>query len=161
MNAQLKRWPSWVLLTFVIVGLITFGATRDSGPRTADDRIESITKRLACPVCQGESVYESRNPASNGIREAVKIDVRAGVLGDDDIIQRISFAYEGEELLVPRAGGIEALAWALPATAFVLGVSGLTIAFRRWQATARALGAPTKADFELVSQALEREPDES
>jgi cytochrome c-type biogenesis protein CcmH len=159
-NVSVKRWPSWILLAFVVVGLISFGATRDTGPRTADDRIESITKRLACPVCQGESVYESRNPSSNGIREAVKIDVRAGVLADDDIIRRIAVAYEGEELLVPRAGGIEALAWALPATAFVVGVSGLTIAFRRWQASARALGAPTDADFELVAEALEREPDD-
>ncbi len=71
LNRRLKGWPGWVVLAFVVVGFLAVGATRDTGPRTPDDRIESISKRLACPVCQGESVYESRNTASNQIREAV------------------------------------------------------------------------------------------
>ena len=64
-NRRVKGWPGWIALLFVVVGLVAFGATRDTGPRTPDERIESISKRLACPVCQGESVYESRNTASN------------------------------------------------------------------------------------------------
>ena len=75
LNRRVKRWPGWVSLLFVVVGLVAFGATRDTGPRTPDERIESISKRLACPVCQGESVYESRNPASIQIRVAVQAAV--------------------------------------------------------------------------------------
>ena len=60
-------------------------------------------------------------------------------------------------LLVPTASGIEALAWALPATAFVFGVAGLTIAFRRWQESARRLGAATDEDYALVAQALDND----
>ncbi len=157
-NTRLKRWPSWVLLLFVVVGLIAFGATRDTGPRTPDDRIESIAKRLACPVCQGESVYESRNPASNQIRVAIRRAVNDGDLTDHQIVEQIQVAYEGEELLVPTATGVEALAWALPATAFVLGVAGLAIAFRRWQAEANRLGRATEADYALVATALDDEP---
>ncbi|MEO6652061.1 MAG: cytochrome c-type biogenesis protein CcmH [Ilumatobacteraceae bacterium] len=155
MNARVKRWPGWILLVFVAVGLFTFGATRDTGPRTVDDRIESISKRLACPVCQGESVYESRNPASNQIRVAVRQAVDDGALTDDQIVDQIQVAYEGEELLIPRATGIEALAWALPSTAFVVGLAGLTIAFRRWQAESRRLGSATQDDYALVASALD------
>ena len=154
LNRQLKRWPGWALLAFVLVGFLAIGATRDSGPRTPDERIEAIAKRLACPVCQGESVYESRNPASNQIREAIRQGVDEGRLTDEQIIEQISFAYEGEELLVPTGSGVEALAWALPATAFVLGAAGLTLAFRRWQRASRQLGAATPEDYDLVARAL-------
>lgn len=154
LNRRAKRWPGWIALLFVVVGLVAYGATRDTGPRTPDDRIESISKRLACPVCQGESVYESRNTASNQIRVAVRQAVNEGALSDEQIIADVTVSYEGEELLVPTANGIEALAWALPATAFVVGVGGLTIAFRRWQLTARQLGAATDDDYALVAAAL-------
>ena len=109
-------------------------------------------------MCQGESVYESRNTASNQIREAIRQGVAEGQLSDEQIIQQVSLAYEGEELLVPTGSGVEALAWALPATAFVLGAAGLAIAFRRWQRTARMLGEATQEDYELVARALADEP---
>lgn len=153
-NRSVKRWPGWVLLVLAVVGLLAFGATRDTGPRTPEERVEAISKRLACPICQGESVYESRNPASTQIREAVKRGVAEGDRSDEEIIQSIVVAYEGEELLVPTATGVEALAWALPAAAFVLGVVGLTIAFRRWRANTATLGAATDDDYELVAKAM-------
>ncbi len=153
-NRRIKRWPGWVLLLFVVVGFLTVGIARDGGPQTPEDRIAALEQRLACPVCQGESVYVSRNSASIAIREQIRRDVNEGQLADQQIIDRIVVAYNGEELLVPTASGIEALAWALPATAFVVGGAGLTIAFRRWQASARSLGEATDADYALVGQAL-------
>jgi cytochrome c-type biogenesis protein CcmH len=143
-----------VLLAFVVVGFLAVGATRDTGPRTPDARIEAISRRIACPVCQGESVFESRNPTSVNIKDVIETQVKAGRLTDDEIVESIVAARDGQELLVPTARGIEALAWALPATAFVLGVASLTVAFRRWQASARRLGAATDADYALVAAAL-------
>jgi len=154
LNRRAKRWPAWVLLVLVVVGLIAVGATRDSGPRTPDERIESIEKRLACPVCSGESVYVSRNTASVQIREAIKQAVNEGQLTDEQIIQTISDTYNGEELLVPTSNGIETLAWALPAAAFVLATVGLTLAFRRWRAASESLGEATDDDYALVQRAM-------
>ena len=51
-----NKW-SWLLLCLSAVALLAFGSTRDSGPRTQADRIDAITKVLACPTCSGESVY--------------------------------------------------------------------------------------------------------
>ena len=154
LNRTLKRWPGWVVLALAVVGLLAVGATRDTGPRTPDERIEAISKRLACPVCQGESVYESRNTASVQIREAIKSDVNDGIKSDEQIIQDIVVAYDGEELLVPTADGVEALAWALPAAAFVMGATGLAFAFRRWQRSAQALGEASDDDYALVAEAM-------
>lgn len=153
-GSRLKGWPSWVLLLFVVVGFLAVGATRDSGPRTPDERIEAISKRVACPVCQGESVYESRHPTSENIKDAIQDRVEEGVLSDEEIIQSIVGARQGQELLVPTADGVEALAWALPATAFVVGVAGLAVAFRRWQQNSARLPPATEEDFELVADAL-------
>ena len=156
-NARVKRWPGWLALLFVVVALFAVGISRDSGPQTPDERIVALEKRLACPVCQGESVYESRNSASVQIRELIRQGVEEGQLSDQQIIDDIVTRYNGEELLVPTASGVEALAWALPAAAFVAGVAGLIVAFRRWHASARILGDPTDDDYALVAAALERE----
>ena len=74
---QLKRWPGWVLLVLVVAGFLAVGATRDSGPRTPDERLEDISSRLACPICAGESVFESRNSDSEAIRTEIRAQDRA------------------------------------------------------------------------------------
>ena len=156
-NARVKRWPGWLALLFVVVGLLAIGISQDTGPQTPEERITALEKRLACPVCQGESVYESRNAASVQIRELIRQGVDAGQLSDQQIIDGIVTRYNGEELLVPTSSGVEALAWALPAAAFVAGVGGLVFAFRRWHAAAQQLGDPTDEDYALVAAALEHE----
>lgn len=151
------RLAGWVVLAFVVVGLLAFGATRDTGPRSPDDRVDAIARRVACPVCQGESVFESRNPSSESLRQKIREQVDEGVASDDEIIDSITSARGGQELLVPSASGIEALAWALPATAFVIAALGLYAAFRRWQDNSRRLGTATADDYALVAEALEHD----
>lgn len=153
-NRQMKRWPGWIVLLFAVAGFLAVGIARDGGPQTSEERITALEKRLACPVCDGESVYESRNTGSVQIREFIRQSVEGGRLDDQQIIDTIVVNYNGEELLVPTASGVEALAWALPATAFVVGVTGLVLAFRRWQASARRLGHATDDDYALVERAL-------
>lgn len=151
---SVKRWPSWVLLFFLVVGLMAVGSTRDTGPRSPGDRVDDISRRLACPNCQGESVYESRNTASESIRAEIRAQVAEAERSDDEIIEDIADVFGGEVLLVPRATGIEALAWAIPAAALVCGVAGLAVAFRRWRMAAESERAPTADDFSLVDAAL-------
>lgn len=151
----MKRWPGWVLLVLVVGGLLAVGATRDSGPRTPQERVEAISKRLACPICDGESVFESRNNASVAIRAAITEQVNAGVANDDEIVTYVEQRFGGRVLLVPKATGIDALVWALPAAALVCAVVGLGVAFRRWRLAAGL--EPDDADRALVAAALERE----
>ena len=153
-GSSVKRWPGWVALALVIVGFLAVGVTRDTGPQTEGDRIDGIARRIACPICDGESVYESRNNASVSIRTEIEAQVREGVRTDDEIIGYIADRYRGDVLLVPRATGLDTLVWALPVAALVCGVAGLAVAFRRWSRQARAAPAATDADYALVDRAL-------
>jgi cytochrome c-type biogenesis protein CcmH len=120
--------------------------------------LEEVSKRLACPICDGESVFESRNNASVAIRQSIKEDIAAGTMSDDDIITAISQVYGARVLLVPEASGIDALVWALPVAAFVCAVAGLAVVFRRWRRAVDTV--PTDDDRVLVQAALDRERDE-
>ena len=153
LNRRLKTWPGWVAMVFVAVALLAVGSTRDRGPLDPGDRVDSISRRIACPVCDGESVYESRNPASDAIRSAVRDAVADGGSTDEQIIAAVAEAYGGQVLLVPRATGFDALVWALPVTAAVLGTFALALAFRRWRAEAAALAPATEDDYRLVAEA--------
>jgi cytochrome c-type biogenesis protein CcmH len=155
MRQALKRWPSWVLLVLVVVGLLAVGTARDSGPRSPKERVEDISKRLACPICDGETVFESRNADSEAIRVEIARQVDTGTVSDDQIINFIAQRFGSKVLLVPRATGIDALVWALPAAAFVCAVVGLGVAFRRWKSAADTI--PDDADRQLVADALAEE----
>ena len=87
-------------------------------------------------------------------------EVRVDTVPDPEILNLIDSRNQGDLLLVPETSGLDALVWALPATAFVVGVTGLILAFRRWKVEAAGLGDPTDADRELVDAALaDRESD--
>jgi cytochrome c-type biogenesis protein CcmH len=152
MTRSLKSWPSWVLLVFVVGGLLAVGASRDAGARSPKERVEDISRRLACPICDGESVFESRNADSQAIRIEIARQVDTGTVSDDQIINYIEQRFGSKVLLVPRATGIDALVWALPVAALVCAVVGLGVAFRRWKTEADTI--PDDADRRLVAAAL-------
>lgn len=154
-NRRMKRWPGWILLVFVLAGFLAVGATRSSGPQTQSDRIDGITQRVACPICDGESVFVSQNNASRALRAQVAQLVDANELSDDEILTFIETRYGAQVLLVPKASGFDALVWVLPAVGFLCGVAGLVVVFRRWKRESAATRAPTDADRDLVASALE------
>jgi cytochrome c-type biogenesis protein CcmH len=156
--SQLKRWPGWVALGIVVAALLAVGVAGGGGAPTAEERIETISKQLACPICDGESVFESRNNASSALRAEIRDQVEAGLATDDQILTYIQDRYGDDVLLVPRSTGVDALVWILPVFALVCAAAGLTVAFRRWKAAADTV--PTDDDRELVAAAREASVDE-
>jgi len=150
-----RGWVGWGVLFVVFVGLLSYGATKDSGARTPEERVESISRRLACPICDGESVYESQNSASAAIRNDIRAQVTTSDATDDEIIAYIVRNYGAETQLVPTATGFESLVWALPAAALVCAGVGLFFAFRRWKTNIDTV--PDDADRALVEDELARE----
>lgn len=120
-------------MALVTVALLSVGSTRDSGPLTQGDRIDAITKRIACPTCDGESVYVSRASAAESLRKQVARDVAAGVKSDTEIIGSIADVFQAQVLLVPRATGLDSLVWVLPIAVLVCAIAALSVAFRRWK----------------------------
>lgn len=144
----------WVLTVAVFVGLIGYGSTQTAGPQTQEDRIDNITSRVACPICDGESVFESRNSASRAIRNEVDELVRSNELTDQQILMRIENTYGSEVMLVPESSGFDAVAWIAPIVVSIAAAIGLVAAFIRWRRLARESGSPTDADRQLVEAAL-------
>ncbi len=152
MMTRVKSWPVWMFMAVLTVALLAVGTTRDNGPLTQSDRIDAISKRIACPTCDGESVYVSRATAAEAIRKQVARDVSAGKLTDNEIIGSIANAFNAQVLLVPRATGLDSLVWVLPIAVLVCAVVGLGVAFRRWKQ--QNTGDASAEDFALVNSLL-------
>ncbi len=160
-NQRVKGWWGWAALLIVVVGALAVGTSRDDGPRTPAERAAAIADRVACPVCEGESVAESRNAASENIRVAIRRLVDEGGVTDEQILSYLETNYGGEILLVPRATGFDALVWALPVAALVCAVAALTATFLRWRRQAAAEQDPTDEDRALVAAAMgDDDPDD-
>lgn len=145
------------MLACAAIALLAIGALRDGGALTPEDRVDSISKRLACPVCDGESIYESRNPGSVAIRNVIRDRVAEGTLSDEQIIAEVQASQSADLLLVPRASGFDALVWLVPVGAAVVAAGALTVTFLRWRDEAAHQLAPTDADRRLVAAALDDE----
>lgn len=148
----LKSWPVWMLMGVLVVALLAVGSNRDEGPRTQSDRIDSISRRIACPTCDGESVYVSQASASQAIRNEIARQVAQGQSTDEEIVGFIEERFGGQVLLVPKATGLDALVWALPVSVFVCSIAGLAFAFRRWKG--QQGGDPTDEDRAMVAALL-------
>ena len=152
-NSKVKQPTVWVLMLIIVGLLLAVGASRDGGPRTQQERVDAISKRLACPTCQGESVYVSRASAAVSLREEIARQVGSGTRSDDQIVAYVEQRFGGQVLLVPRSSGIDALVWALPVAALICALVGLVMAFRRWKVSGQA--EISDADRELVNKALD------
>lgn len=148
---RLKSLPVWGVMLALTVVLLAFGASRGSGPSTEVERIDGVSKRLACPTCSGESVYVSRAPAAEAIRNEIARQVAAGQRSDDEIVSYIEDRFPGS-LLLPPAEGVDSLVWVLPVVALVCGFGGLVVVFRRWKREGSV--EATDADVRLVASAL-------
>jgi len=146
-------WPGWLLLFAAVASLLIISYQRSSKPLTADQRTQSIAERIACPVCDGESVAESRAPAARDIRDDIAKYVNDGQLSDEQIITKIDDASVQDLRLTPNGSGIDLLVWFLPALALAGAVAGLTMAFLKWRRPIPDHG-PTDDDRELVAAAM-------
>ncbi len=146
-----NKW-SWMLLVILAAALLVFGSTRTSGPQTQSDRIDAITKVLACPTCQGESVYVSRASAAESIRAEVARQVASGQKTDDEIIAYIEARFGSRVLLVPRSTGLDAMIWVLPVFVLICATGTLVFAFRRWRV--ETTDQVSEEDAQLVERAL-------
>ena len=140
---------AWVVMGLVLVVALAVGG-RGDGNGTEAERVASISREVRCPTCAGLSVAESDAKAAQAVRDEIRERVHRGE-SDGEIRAYLAGRYGRDILLKPKASGVDALVWALPAAAAVCGVAGLAFAFARWRR--RSGVVPTPEDRALVEQA--------
>ena len=156
--SPIRRWLPWAAMAVVAVTVLVLGTRSDGAPRTNADRIIALEKTIRCPLCHGQSVFESDAPVSKSLREFVATEVSAGRT-DDQIRAEIESKFSGTSML-PPSSGLGALVWIVPVVATIVAAGALALAFQRWSRQAAVAGGPTDDDRALVAAALEHFDDE-
>lgn len=102
------------LAAIVVVGLVV-------GPVDEGDRVDSLSRRLRCPQCQGESIAESNAQTARTMVAIVGEQVAAG-RSDDQIIDYFTQRYGEWVLLDPPFSGRTLVLWLLPLAMLAAGI---------------------------------------
>lgn len=129
---------TWLLVAAAAAVVVVAAlAARGGGgePTTIDDRVQSISAGLRCPVCQNLSVADSPSRLAREMRAEIESQLRAGRT-DDEVRGFFVDRYGEWVLLEPRS----LLPFLVPVAAVALGIGGWAVVVRR---------RPRRADEEV------------
>ena len=144
-------WVALALVVLVTLGIVAVRSQPDDSPAARAGR---LNHRLACPECAGESIADSNVVAARAVRERIKERIAEGK-SDEEIVDELVAVYGDKVLRTPANEGIGLVAWLIPITVILLGLTGLLIAFRRWSTTPRRVAT---AEDEAIVAAAREEP---
>ena len=147
--ASRKLLPWLALVLVVVAGVVVLVARSRPDPSPAA-RAERLEHQLACPVCEGQSVFDSNSPQSAAMRADIPRRIAAGE-SDAEIRAAYVALYSEKVLETPSNSGLGLIAWGLPALAVILGAVSIVAAVRRWSNTPRLTA--TDHDEDLVRRA--------
>ncbi len=93
-------------------------------------RIRALARTLRCPVCQSESILESRSSTAREMMAMVR-EMVAGGRSDAEITEFFRVRYGDFVLLAPPPTGAGRLVWALPLLLLAGGGGVFALALRR------------------------------
>jgi cytochrome c-type biogenesis protein CcmH len=144
-----KLVPWFALGLVVVVGVVVL-IVRSRPDPSPTARAERLEHQFACPVCEGQSVFDSNSPQSAAMRADIPRRIAAGQ-SDAEIRAAYVALYSEKVLETPSNSGLGIVAWGLPAVALILGVVSITVAVRRWSHAPRL--AATEEDEDVVRRA--------
>jgi cytochrome c-type biogenesis protein CcmH len=144
---KLLPWFALGLVVIVAVVVLVVRSRPDNSPAARAYRLEH---QLACPVCEGQAVFDSNSPQAAAIRDDIPKRIAAGQ-SDGEIRAAYVTLYNEKILETPSNSGLNIVVWALPVLALILGVVGLGVAVRRWSRAPRLVA--TDEDEDIVRRA--------
>ncbi len=131
-----RRAGLWAAVALVAGLALAIGAgafnSGGSKPPSLYQRTLAVAGQYRCPVCASESAAVSDAPEAVEIRSLIQGWLKQGD-SPTQIRHFLVTDYGPSILEKPPATGLNALVWALPAAAGVLGLAGLGFAFARWR----------------------------
>lgn len=109
-------------VTVLLAGIVVWGVAADA-PSDAE-RLEDLSARIACPVCDGSSIGASPSTYARDMQDLVAEQIAAGAT-DDEILRFFSDRY-GPGIILDASG-----AWVLWAAPAVLAAAGVWLAAGR------------------------------
>ena len=94
-----------------------------------EERARDIGRQLRCMVCQNQSIFDSNSGLAKDLRVLVRSRMEEGDT-DSEILAYISDRYGDYVLLEPRFTAQNAVLWAAPVLALVLGLVGAVLYLR-------------------------------
>lgn len=149
-----QRLALAMALFLVAASAASGGALRHEDP--TEQRIKAIATELRCPVCQGESIYDSHSTVATQMKALIREQIAAG-RSDDEITSFFAERYGEFVLMTPRASWRTALVWIFPGAAFFGGIVALLLFLRRrGRSAAPVAAAAAGADTADLINRIER-----
>lgn len=95
-----------------------------------EPRVKSIATQLRCPVCQGETIYDSHSSVATEMKALIKEKLAEGK-DDPEIIAFFVERYGEFVLMEPRKSGSFLVIWLFPALAILIGSAVAIFLLRR------------------------------
>jgi len=148
-----RKFWSWCALAIVVLAGVVVLVVRSQPDHSPAARANRLEHELACPVCEGQAVFDSNSSQSQAIRADIPRRIAAGQ-SDADIRAYYVSKYGERILETPSNSGLGIVAWGVPALAVILGLAGIVLGVRRWSRTPRLTA--TDADEDIVRRARAR-----
>jgi cytochrome c-type biogenesis protein CcmH len=149
-----KSWP-WIALGAVVLVAVIVLVIGSQPDNSAHARAERLQHQLACPECQGESVFDSNAVSARAIRDDIPKRIAAGE-SDAQIRAAYVAKYDVRILTTPSNSGINVFIWLIPILALLLGAVGLGVALWRWSHTPRLDATPEDEAIVAAARANEQ-----
>ena len=94
--------------------------------------VRKISQQLRCPVCQGETLYDSQSSLAAEMRDIIREQLAAN-RSESEIIAYFVDRYGDYVRLAPSLQGSQFVIWLIPFAVFLTGTVGVSIAILRRQ----------------------------
>ncbi len=119
------RVLAWLIVPVIAIGMLVVGLW--PGGQTDEDpeaRAYSLSVRLKCPICAGESIAGSQTELAQDLRARIDEEIAAGST-DDEIIAMFVASYGEQVLLDPPSTGWGIALWAVPLGVLAAGAAAI------------------------------------
>lgn len=111
-------------LALLVISASGAGAAETGALKTEtalEKQVREIASKLRCPVCQGESIYDSHSDVAVEMKRLIADKIKAGE-SESQIIEYFHARYGNYILMAPPAEGLHWVIWIFPLFLGLVGV---------------------------------------